>query len=127
MAQQIAPQARERVEATSRAKISRATRARVFLAQDGRCAKCRAKLFRPYIVDHVIQLWMGGADEPSNMQAVCRSCDAPKTAKDATDRAKVKRLIAKDTEPREPSRLQGRGFQQHPTLKRTMSGKVVAR
>jgi hypothetical protein len=89
---------REPVEATPRKKITRHQRAVVFARQGGRCDGCGCKLFRPFIVDHVIQLWMGGADDVSNMHALCRACDAPKTAGDATNRAKVKRLI-RDADP----------------------------
>jgi len=124
------------VPPTPRKKITRHQRAVVFARQNGRCDGCGCKLFRPYIVDHVIQLWMGGADDVSNMHALCRACDAPKTAGDATARAKVKRLIRDaDPETRKTSKrpIRSRGFGDkarpltHPKLKRGFDGVVRPR
>ncbi len=124
---QIAPTpTREAVEATPRKKITRHQRAVVFLRQNGKCDGCGCKLFRPYIVDHRIPVWMGGADHTDNMHATCKPCDKPKTGQDATNRAKVKRLIAKDdpeTRPRSKRPLKGRGFDK--TKTRRFDGSVV--
>jgi 5-methylcytosine-specific restriction endonuclease McrA len=63
------------------------------------------------VIDHRIPLWMGGADDDANLRFFCPACDKPKTAKDATVRAKVKRIIAKsDPDTRKPSRMKSRPF-----------------
>ena len=37
-------------------------------------------------VDHVIPLWMGGRDDETNYQALCKACHAVKTAEEAKGR-----------------------------------------
>ena len=44
--------------------------------------------------DHILPLWLGGKDEPENLQALKRGHHAKKTHKEASARAKVKRIIA---------------------------------
>ena len=43
-------------------------------------------LLQEYDIDHIIALWLGGLDEPSNMQALCPACHRRKT-----DRERLKR------------------------------------
>lgn len=105
---------RERVEATPRKAMTKARRLRLYVACEGRC-ECGAKVpMEGTTIDHRIQLWMGGADDDSNLRFFCGPCDKPKTAKDATDRAHVKRLIANEdptTRPKAKRPLRSRGFQ----------------
>jgi 5-methylcytosine-specific restriction enzyme A len=62
----------------------------------GHCEKCGARLVPGKIrYDHILPDWMGGAPTLENCQAVCTTCDAPKTAADQGDIAKVKRIQAK--------------------------------
>ena len=37
-------------------------------------------------VDHVIPLWMGGRDDETNYQSLCKACHAEKTAAEAKGR-----------------------------------------
>ena len=46
--------------------------------------------------DHILPLELGGKDEPENLQALKRGHHAKKTHKEASARAKVKRIIAQD-------------------------------
>lgn len=63
------------------------------------------------VIDHRVPLFMGGSDTDDNLRFLCRECDAPKTAGDATDRAKVKRLILKDDPTtRKPPKMRSRPF-----------------
>lgn len=116
---------REPVAATPRAAMTKARRLRLYLACNGRC-ECGAKVpMEGTTIDHRIQLWMGGSDTDDNLRFFCGPCDKPKTAKDATVRAKVKRIIAKadpDTRPRCKRPLQSRGFQSN--LTKGFDGKV---
>lgn len=48
----------------------------LFLAQNGRCAVCPRK--GRLEVDHVIPVCRGGSSNPSNLQLLCRSCNASK-------------------------------------------------
>lgn len=81
--------------------------------------------FGPDVVwDHRIQLAFGGgqaieAFEPHHADP----CAKIKTAQDATDRARAKRIDQKATEPKKPSRIHSRGFDR--TKTRQFSGKVV--
>lgn len=103
---------RERVEATPRGAMTKARRLRIYLACEGRCI-CGVKVpMEGTTIDHPTQLWMGGPDEDQYLRYMCAACDKPKTARDAKERAKVKRLIRKaDPAQRKVSRLQSRGFQ----------------
>lgn len=45
-----------------------------------------------FIDEHVEPLWLGGKNELSNRQLWCGPCAKPKTAREATQRAKVYRV-----------------------------------
>jgi len=82
--------------------MSKARRLRIYLACNGRCI-CGEKVpMEGTTIDHPIQLWMGGLDDDSELRFMCDDCDKPKTAKDATNRAKVKRIIARENGTRKP-------------------------
>lgn len=102
---------REPVQPTPRGAMTKARRLRIYLACNGRC-ECGAKVpMAGTVIDHRIPLWMGGADDDANLRFLCGPCDKPKTAKDAADRASVKRIHKRLSGDRKPSRLQSRGFQ----------------
>lgn len=107
-----------------RVEIPAKTRALVWLRDDGHCQICGAKLTDKTVdYEHRIQAWLL-ADEPErynapdNIYLICglrsgEPCHKDKTAKDATDRAKVKRIRAREHGEVRPSRgrkLQSRGF-----------------
>lgn len=69
-------------------------RKKVFERDHGVCCKCDR--FDPkWLHDHIIPLEAGGADTLDNSQTLCRQHEKPKTAQDARDRAKAKRLKEK--------------------------------
>ena len=126
----IEPPSLEPVEATERRPMTEARRARIFLAHKGKCADCGVKITRgrdAYQIDHPVQLWMGGPDEDAVCRLLCMDCVTPKNAKDATERAKVKRLIEnEDPEQRKSKRpMKSRGFDK--TKSKRMDGAVIPR
>jgi 5-methylcytosine-specific restriction endonuclease McrA len=55
---------------------------RLFGRQAGRCAICRCKLAKSYHRDHIVPLVLGGSNDISNIQLLCRSCNCSKGGKD---------------------------------------------
>lgn len=105
---------------TARTALTKFEYATLFLAQQGKCAICGNRLEQGNIHDdHRIALALGGTNDLSNRQLICRKpCHAVKTHgtkatslnSDIHSMAKVKRLIAG---PRKSKRPVGksRGFQ----------------
>jgi 5-methylcytosine-specific restriction endonuclease McrA len=116
-------------EATPRRSMTQKRRAEVFLACAGRCARCDVKLTGAWEADHRVQLWMGGADDLTNIEALCLPCHrGAKTPADATARAKVKRIIrnsSPETRTRSKRPIRSRGFDK--TKTRKFNGEIVAR
>jgi len=53
--------------------------------QKGKCAYCKLKLSKKYHVDHIIPLAMNGANDRTNLQILCKSCNHRKWAKHPID------------------------------------------
>lgn len=53
-----------------------------FALQRGKCAACRIELTRSFHRDHVVALAVGGSNDKSNLQLLCRSCNSRKHKKD---------------------------------------------
>lgn len=49
--------------------------------QKGKCVYCRRDISKKYEVDHVLALAVGGSSDRTNLQLLCRSCNASKGAK----------------------------------------------
>lgn len=106
-----------------RVAIPDAVKAVVWDLRDGRCVTCAAHL-TPETADyeHNLTVWMvedpAIYNNPKNIDLICglrtgRDCHKDKTAKDATDRAKVKRIRRRqsgEVRPPRGRRLQSRGF-----------------
>lgn len=100
----------------------------MYQRQDGMCVLCPNRLETKghmpvqFIDEHLKPLWMGGTNELINRALVCKPCATEKTRKEATVRAKVKRVREKHTGTgkQKPS-----GFSQR--YKRKMDGTVVDR
>lgn len=63
--------------------------------QGALCGECGLRLSGEYQFDHILPLWLGGKDEPENLQAVHEGCHKLKTAQEATNRAKMRRIQEK--------------------------------
>lgn len=60
----------------------------IILQRDaGLCVPCRAagRVTPAAEVDHVVNRARGGADEPANLQAICRACHKAKTARESAE------------------------------------------
>ena len=70
----------------------------ILVKQGWKCACCGVPLGEvwKYHFDHILPLHLGGKDEPENLQALKRGHHAKKTHKEASARAKCKRIIAQD-------------------------------
>lgn len=65
-------------------------RRKVWSEQDGLCKACGIMIYYPsgFELDHIVPLIDGGKDERENMQALCVTCHAEKTKKEARARGK---------------------------------------
>lgn len=109
---QIAPQPqREAVEIADRGNLTKAVRARIIAEQGGVCAwvGCAEPATE---IDHILPLWLGGADDRANAEALCGPHHARKTAREAAQRAHVYRVKAghEGTKPPPTQPLRGRKF-----------------
>lgn len=115
----------------TRRAMTKARKRRIHERENGLCYHCLqpVPMFGPDVrYDHVIGVWITQRDLDEDVKPAHTTCDAPKTAADQGVIAKVKRLqIKNDPERRRPPRMRSRPFSRHPTLKRTMDGKVVPR
>ena len=66
-----------------------AIRARVMRRDCGLCQACKrqAMLTIATEVDHIRPLYLGGTDDPRNLQALCRPCHSAKSLAEAGDRS----------------------------------------
>jgi 5-methylcytosine-specific restriction endonuclease McrA len=103
-------------------------RLELFMRQDGLCGCCSQRLevkgHRPVAVDeHLNPLWRGGSNVLTNRELWCKPCTKPKTAKEATERAKANAVRDKHIGIDRRSTSSGRSFSQR--YKRKMSGDIV--
>lgn len=91
--------------ATESRAVSQAMKDRVRAEQKGICARswCEAPALD---VDHIIPLWNFGKNVRANLEALCETCHAQKTAAEAKVRAKAK---AQGGETGQYARRQKRG------------------
>jgi len=84
---------------TKRRKLSRLQRTGVFDRADGVCCLCKlpiqAARGERWILEHIKPLWLGGADDESNMGPAHERCAIDKTAKEAPVKAKGDRIRAR--------------------------------
>ena len=57
------------------------------------CDECKAagRFTEANEVDHIIPVWQGGSDEPSNLRAINHDCHKAKTAREAAQALQVAR------------------------------------
>lgn len=105
---------------TKRRSITTAMRLRVFETHGGVCHLCGLRIHAErgerWHVEHVIPLWLGGADKESNMKPAHMDCHAPKTREEAAVRAKTNRSSARHLGALPPPKvkLKSRGFPKKP-------------
>lgn len=75
-----------------RRSLSAAEKKRIAAAGEWSCAMCKSLLPASFQIDHVIPLADGGADDASNMHALCANCHADKTQCEAIRRGKSRRV-----------------------------------
>ena len=79
-------------EPRKRRRLSDAEKRQIIARQNKRCAICGRELVGAVHMDHRIPFELGGADDASNIQALCaRPCHSAKTKIDAADIARAKR------------------------------------
>lgn len=101
------------VQPVKRKPLSKLEFARLAVEQNGKCAKCGAKLkFEPHQIrdEHLVSLCGGGGNELSNRALWCVPCTKPKDAEDAKRHVKIKRLRG-ETKNGPKKEITGRGFQ----------------
>ncbi|MBP6564142.1 MAG: HNH endonuclease [Burkholderiales bacterium] len=70
-----------------RGRANQRRRERILSAQP-LCVLCQAedRVALATEVDHVVPLWKGGGDHDGNLQPLCSSCHASKSAREAAER-----------------------------------------
>jgi 5-methylcytosine-specific restriction endonuclease McrA len=68
-------------------------RLKLFLERNGICCICGHKIetLKPWIDEHIIPLWLGGSNDLSNRGVAHERCARVKTAKEATERASIRK------------------------------------
>lgn len=121
---------------TPRKPLTRSQIAEITLRQQGKCLRCDERLdfaTKGAVIDeHLVPLADGGTNETDNRAFFCRPCAKPKTAKEARDRGKSKRIAEGRTQAdRRAARksegrhrpIPSRGFDK--SLRKRMDGRVV--
>ncbi len=97
------------------ASFSQKDRARLFALRGGRCYLCSGKIDstrEAFDIEHEIPWEISRDNSDDNLQLAHRKCHKAKTAVDAGDIAKVKRIEAKHKGfyPKSRAPIRGRGF-----------------
>ena len=84
---------------TKRKTLSRLARTRIFEAAKGVCCLCDQPILasrgEKHIIEHIVPLWLGGADDESNMKPAHYGCAIEKTRKESPVKAKSDRVRAR--------------------------------
>lgn len=110
----------------SRRYLTRNKRRSIFDAANGECCICTLYI-RPergdkWIVEHIKPLWLGGADDETNMRPAHYRCAIEKTAAEAGVKAKTDRIRARHLGIKKRGRtIPGRKFDGTPIPARARS------
>ncbi|NOG73722.1 HNH endonuclease [Roseicella sp. DB1501] len=61
--------------------------------QGNKCIYCKTKFFAGYHIDHIMPLILGGSNDISNIQLLCRDCNLRKGAKNPVAYAQERGLL----------------------------------
>ena len=114
---------------TARRHISTRERVAIFSAAGGTCHICGGAIDgtrEVWDVEHVVPLALGGDDHGENLRPAHKNCHARKTARDAGDTARAKRLEAKHLGAKAPARATIPGSKRSP-WKKKLDGTLVRR
>lgn len=115
---------------TKRRPLGRGRRTRIYDGANGICCLCGLPIFAErggkFIIEHIKPLWLGGADDDSNMAPAHYKCAIIKTAAEAPVKAKGDRVRANHLGIRKSS---SRSFQTNrdQPFKKKITGEVVRR
>ena len=117
-----------RVRATPRRSRGKADRARIYDLHRGICGACEGRICPTdaWDIEHRVPLAQGGSDDDSNVYPIHRKCHRAKTARDAADTAKCKRVEAKHLGVKREASRPMPGSRTSP-YKKGISGRVSAR
>jgi 5-methylcytosine-specific restriction protein A len=91
---------------TKRRTLTRLMRTRIFDSTGGQCCLCKTKIDAErgakWIVEHLKPLWLGGADDETNMGPAHQACAIAKTVSEAPVKAKGDRIRASHLGIRKP-------------------------
>jgi 5-methylcytosine-specific restriction protein A len=112
---------------TRRRRLSRLQRIGVFDRAGGVCVICKleikASLGERFIIEHIKPLWLGGADDETNMGPAHERCAIQTTAGEAPVKAKGDRIRAKHLGVKKRRRtIPGRRFNGEPIPARWVEG-----
>lgn len=110
-----------------RKPLSRRARVRIFQKNEGICYLCWLKIDpvkQRWVAEHIKPIWLGGADDESNMAPVHQQCAIDKTTSEAPIKAKSDRIIATRLGIRKRSAF---ACSRDSGWKRKISGEVVRR
>lgn len=113
---------------TKRRSISRLMRTRIFIGGGGVCCICEMSICpergEKWIVEHVKPLWLGGADDETNMRPTHQLCARNKTAGEAPVKAKNDRQRANHLGIKRKPKGRPMAGTKLSGIRRRMSGKV---
>jgi 5-methylcytosine-specific restriction protein A len=114
--------------ASDRPSLTKAQRVKVFDAAGGVCHICggRIHLGQPWNVEHVRARSLGGADSADNYRPAHLACHKPKTAVEATIRAKADRVRGKHIGAK-PAKGRALPCGRDSRFKKKLNGEVVPR
>jgi 5-methylcytosine-specific restriction protein A len=93
---------------SSRRRLTKLARVRIFDAACGICHICEQPIRKqPWDIDHIKPLWLGGADDESNMRPAHIRCHQDKTSAEAPVRAKGTRIRARHIGVKKPTTFRG--------------------
>lgn len=106
-----------------RPSMSKARRARIFLAHDGMCELCGKKIIGAYEIEHRDPWWISHRDDDDNLYPAHPECHREKTRIDKGNIGKIKRIQARENGTRrERPKIASRGFDKR--LTKGFNGKV---